>query len=241
VSLTWDDARPSQVDVGVPILNHFGYRGTFYVLPRNMGRRVARWRVAAAQGHEIGNHSLNHPCTGNFTGWQTPETMLENYTLKRMERELLEANRVIGSALGPTPTSYAYCCGQNYVGRGAGLRSYIPVVAKHFEVGQAGYSETYASPERCDLAQVPSIKFDNKTYEELRVTLDAAVERGGWLVLMGHEVGDIRARQTTSATALRRLCAHLRRHPEIWVDAVTAVGRHIRGAVTHPPIPARFR
>jgi peptidoglycan-N-acetylglucosamine deacetylase len=238
VSLTWDDARPSQVDVGVPILNKYGIRGTFYVLPRNMKLRVAKWRAAAAQGHEIGNHSLNHPCTGNFS-WQTPETMLENYSLGRMERELLEANRILGEDLGVSPTSYAYCCGQNFVGRGARLWSYVPLIAKHFVVGQAGYSETYASPERCDLAQVPSIKFDNKTFEELKATVDAAVADGCWLILMGHEVGDTNARQTTSAGALRRLCAHLRTRREIWVDTVTAVGRHIGATVKHPPVRPR--
>ncbi len=153
--------------------------------------------------------------------------MLENYTLGRMERELLEANRLLGAALGVQPTSYAYCCGQSFVGRGRGLRSYVPVVAKHFVVGQAGYSETYASPGYCDLAQVPSIKLDDRSYEELRETLDAAVAAGGWLVLYGHEVGDSRAAQTTSEQTLRKLCAHLNTRPEVWVDAVTAVGRHI--------------
>lgn len=241
VSLTWDDARPSQVDVGIPILDRFGFKGTFYLLPRNMKRQVAKWRAAAARGHEIGNHTLRHPCTGNFIGWQTPGTMLENYTLARMERELLEANRILGAAVGVRPTSFAYCCGQNFVGRGRRLRSYVPLIAKHFVVGQAGYSETYASPERCDLAQVPSIKFDNKTFEELRLTLDAAVTDGCWLILFGHEVGSARGRQTTSAGALRKLCENLKSRPEIWVDTVSAVGRHIGAAVRHPPARTRLR
>ena len=227
LSLTWDDARPSQVEFGVPILNRYGIRGTFYILPRNLGSRVGVWKAAAKRGHEIGNHSLLHPCTGNFVGWQTPETMLENYTLERMEKELLEANRVLEAKLGVRPTSYAYCCGQSFVGRGRSLRSYVPLVARHFEVGQAGYSETYASPERCDLAQVPSIKLDNKTYEELRATLESAVVDGAWLILYGHEVGDIEARQTTSREALWRLCAHLRSRPDIWVDSVTSIGRYV--------------
>ncbi len=240
VSLTWDDARPSQVDVGVPILDRFGIKGTFYVLPRNMGARLSKWRRAAANGHEIGNHSLNHPCTGNFD-WQTQETMLERYTLARMERELRAANRLLRVALGVEPTSYAYCCGQNFVGRGTRLKSYVPLVAKLFTVGQAGFSETYANPLICDLAQVPSIKFDNKAYGELRETLDAAVADGCWLILMGHEVGDVRARQTTSASALRDLCSHFGRRPDIWVDTVTAVGRHVGATVRHPPAKARVR
>jgi peptidoglycan/xylan/chitin deacetylase (PgdA/CDA1 family) len=240
VSLTWDDARPSQVDVGVPILDRFGIKGTFYVLPRNMKARVSKWRRAAGNGHEIGNHSLNHPCTGNFD-WQTRETMLESYTLARMEKELLEANRVLHVALGVEPTSYAYCCGQNFVGRGTHLRSYVPLVAKLFAVGQAGFSETYANPAICDLAQVPSIKFDNKAFGDLRETVDAAAADGSWLILMGHEVGDIRAKQTTSAGALRQLCSYLNRRPDIWVDTVTAVGRHVGATVRHPPSRARSR
>jgi peptidoglycan/xylan/chitin deacetylase (PgdA/CDA1 family) len=194
----------------------------------------------AANGHEIGNHSLNHPCTGNFD-WQTDASMLENYTLARMERELLRANRFLHATLGVRPTSYAYCCGQNFVGRGLRLRSYVPLVARLFAVGQAGFSETYANPNRCDIAQVPSIRFDNKTFEELLETLNSAVADGCWLILMGHEVGDIRSKQTTSASALRRLCSHLRGHPDIWVDTVTAVGRHVGANAKHPPLRARIR
>lgn len=218
--------------MGIPILDRFGIKGTFYVLPRNLKGRIAKWKKAAANGHEIGNHSLNHPCTGNFD-WQTPDSMLENYTLGRMKNELRRANRLLRSALGVSPTSYAYCCGQNFVGRGVHLKSYAPLVAKLFVVGQAGFSETYANPTRCDLAQVPSIKFDNKTFEELMVTLDSALSDGSWLILMGHEVGDIRAKQTTSASALQKLCSCLRRLPEVWVDTVTAVGRYVGANVKH--------
>jgi peptidoglycan/xylan/chitin deacetylase (PgdA/CDA1 family) len=241
MSISWDDARPSQIEVGVPILDRYGIKGTFYTLPRNMTGRLKKWRAAAARGHEIGNHTIKHPCMGNFITWQTPETMLENYTLRRMEKEILEASRVLERAVGVRPTSFAYPCAQTYVGRGVRLRSYIPLVAKHFEVGRSCFSETYASPERCDLAQVPSIDFDNKTFKQLRALVDAAAADGCWLVITGHEVGNGRVKQTTSASALRKLCAYLNSRPEIWVDTVTAVGRHIGATVKHPPIPARLR
>jgi peptidoglycan/xylan/chitin deacetylase (PgdA/CDA1 family) len=241
LSIGWDDARPSAVTTGVPIFDDHGVKATFYVLPRNMTDQVKQWRAAAANGHEMGNHTLKHPCMGNFIGWQTPETMLENYTLQRMEKEILSANDVVDKMLGVRPTSFAYPCAQTYVGRGRTLKSYIPVVAKHFVVGRAGFSETYASPERCDLAQVPSLDSDNKTFEEMKAILDAAVSKGCWLIFTGHEVGDGKVHQTTSASALDKMCRYLKKHPEIWVDTVTAVGLHIRSEVKHPPIPARFR
>jgi len=241
VSLCWDDARPSSVKVGVPILDQYGIKGTYYALPRNMTRELKKWRLAAVNGHEIGNHTIKHPCMGNFISWQTPETMLENYTLDRMERELLEANNVLNATVGVTPTSFAYPCAQTYVGRGTSLMSYIPLVARLFEVGRSGFSETYASPERCDLAQVPSLDFDGKSFDELKAMVDAAVKDGCWLVVTGHEVGDGRVKQTTSAKALGKLCAYLKKRTDIWTYTVTAVGRHIAQTVKHPPIPARLR
>ena len=160
--------------------------------------------------------------------------MLENYTLGRMKGELLRASRLLHSSLGVWPTSYAYCCGQSFVGRGIHLKSYVPLVAKLFVVGQAGFSEAYANPMRCDIAQVPSIKFDNKNFEEILATLESAIADRCWLILMGHEVGDIRTTQTTSASVLKRLCSYLKGRPEIWVDTVSAVGRYVAANVTHP-------
>ena len=52
LSLSWDDARPSAVEAGVPILDQFGIKGTFYVLPRNMKRQLKKWRAAAANGFD---------------------------------------------------------------------------------------------------------------------------------------------------------------------------------------------
>ena len=69
---------------------------------------------------------------------------------------------------------------------------------------RSGFSEMYASPERCDLAQVPSLNFDGQSFEQLRTTVDAAMEDKCWLVLTGHEVGDGRVKQTVSAKALEK-------------------------------------
>jgi peptidoglycan-N-acetylglucosamine deacetylase len=66
VSLSFDDARPSQVDVGLPILDRNGVKATFFLVPSNAGARQQGWKQAVANGHEIGSHSLDHPCTGNF-------------------------------------------------------------------------------------------------------------------------------------------------------------------------------
>jgi peptidoglycan/xylan/chitin deacetylase (PgdA/CDA1 family) len=67
VSLSFDDARLSQVDNGLALFKKEGVKVTFFVQPSGVEKRLAGWKQAVADGHEIGNHSLTHPCTGNYT------------------------------------------------------------------------------------------------------------------------------------------------------------------------------
>src|SRR6185503_15300925 len=66
LSLSFDDARTSQVDVGLALLDSLGAKVTFYLVPSAVESRLEGWKRAAAAGHEIANHSLTHPCSGNF-------------------------------------------------------------------------------------------------------------------------------------------------------------------------------
>src|SRR5215468_4684453 len=97
VSLSFDDARVSQIEQGMPVLESFGLRGTFYVCIPEITTSRDAWRTAAARGHEIGNHTVNHPCTGNFV-WC--KAHLEDYTLAMMEADLTGAQTAIHQALG---------------------------------------------------------------------------------------------------------------------------------------------
>ena len=66
VSLTFDDARATQLDRARPILDAHGVKATFYVSVGNLEQRLDDWRETLAGGHEIANHSMSHPCSGNF-------------------------------------------------------------------------------------------------------------------------------------------------------------------------------
>jgi peptidoglycan/xylan/chitin deacetylase (PgdA/CDA1 family) len=139
LSLSFDDARLSQPDIGIPLLDKYGVKATFYLSPGSMLERLDAWKNAVANGHDIGNHSVVHPCTGNFD-WSRDKA-LEDYTLQMMDSELDSANRLIKKMLGVQAVSFAYPCGQTFVGRGANARSYIPVVAAMFETGRLWLSE----------------------------------------------------------------------------------------------------
>ncbi len=62
VSLTFDDGAQSQLDRAIPILNEHNLKATFYLNPRGDWKtRLASWREVALAGHEVGNHTVNHP------------------------------------------------------------------------------------------------------------------------------------------------------------------------------------
>lgn len=202
VSLTFDDARASQVDVGVPLFERIGGKVTFYVNPGAVERRLDGWKKAVAGGHEIANHSLNHPCSGNFPFAR--QKALEEYTLEKMRHEIVEGARQIKQLLGVEPKNFAYPCGQTFVGRGRELKSYVPLVAELHQSGRLWLSEGPTDPAFADMAQLNGIETDGKEFDDLKSILENAKKTGKWVVFAGHEIGD-KGRQTTRVATLEKL------------------------------------
>ncbi len=225
ISLTFDDARFSQIDCGLPILDEYNAKATFYVSIQPLEERLDAWKRAAANGHEIGNHSLTHPCSGNFPF--IGKRALENYTLDIMRNELEESNNIIERLLGIRPVSYAYPCGQKFVGRGRNLKSYVPVVAEEFLAGRGWMDEWSNDPTFCDMAQLMAMELDGKDFEQVKQLIDRTTANGGWLVFCGHDIGE-GGRQTTLSSTLKALCEYAQDPANgLWLDTVEAVARYI--------------
>ena len=226
VSLTFDDARLSQVDRGLAILDRHGVKATFYVSLVTLEQRLDEWRAAVANGHELGNHTLTHPCSGNFE-FVRPDHMLEDFTLARMERDMLDANDAIHAQVGVRPRTFAYPCGQTFIGRGAQQQSYVPLVAKHFLIGRGGFDEAPNDPYYCDPAMITGLELDGADWDYARQLIELAAAQGRWLVLFGHEVGQA-GHQIVDGGTLDQLCQYCS-DPDngIWIDTVATIGRHV--------------
>jgi peptidoglycan/xylan/chitin deacetylase (PgdA/CDA1 family) len=226
VSLSFDDARLSQVDAGAALLDEYGIKATFYVGPSGLKQRLEGWKKIAENGHEIGNHSLNHPCTGNFA-WSRQKA-LENYTIDEMRIELIEANKQIEELLGVKPVVFAYPCGQTFIGRGKSTKSYVPLVAELFLTGRGWLDEGPNDPTFCDFAQLTGMEMDGKNFNEILSFLENAKKTGGWLVLAGHEMGGIGS-QTTRLAMLRNLFEYAKDPANgIWITTVGTAAKYIQ-------------
>jgi peptidoglycan-N-acetylglucosamine deacetylase len=229
LSLTFDDSRPSQIEKGVPLFDRFGVHATFYVMPAVVTQRQDAWRRAVASGHEAGGHTLTHPCTCNF-GFSGPRaTILEEMTLGQMEAEVTESNAQIEQLVGVRPVSFAYPCGQKFVGRGERLQSYVPLIARHYLTGRGWRDEYFNAPDRCDLVQLAGVEFDGLDFEQVRPQIATAAQSGNWLVLAGHDIGTDPRQQVTKVSTLEAICAYGREPANgIWIDTVGVIGAYIR-------------
>jgi peptidoglycan/xylan/chitin deacetylase (PgdA/CDA1 family) len=232
LSLTFDDARASQIDVVMPLLKKHDVKATFFIVPSFVEQRLNGWKKAVAEGQEIGNHSMSHPCTVNYQ-WSIANA-LEDYSLERMRTDLLDADKWIKEQLGTTVNIFAYPCGQTFVGRGQQTQSYVPLIADMFAAGRTfdPHSEpliaTSFDPFHSDLSQVIGIEMDTKDLEQLLPLLKQAAKTHTWVVLVGHEVGPSGV-QVTRPAMLEKLIRYAQAPQNaVWLAPFGEVAKYVR-------------
>lgn len=246
ISLTFDDGWPDQSTLGAEIFERYGARATFYVQPealRGTGWRdwlrdrvglgtTDLWRDMVAAGHEIGSHTINHPCSERFT-WVDPKNAAENYTSARMERELRDTRLEIRALLNVDPVSFAYPCGHTTIGRDA--QSYIPLVAATYQSARAWFylHEQDAGwagndPMAANLFKIRAISMDDLSFDQLLPAIERARDRGNWIVLGGHDIGDAGALTTRRETLEEIIRYSQNPKNALWLAPVSDVVNHIR-------------
>lgn len=225
LSFTFDDAYYSQIDSGVPLFDKYGIKATFYVSVWRLAQRQEAWGKAISQGHEIGNHTYNHPCSGNYdfiTG-----NALEDYSIPMMKFELYAANEYIKEMLGVYPVSFAYPCGETFTGKGINTQSYVPFISVMFESGRL-YEGGMANPVICDMAQLPAEKLDGRSFNEIIELIETAKSKGSWLILVGHEIGE-GENETSSLSTIEAICNYsIDPSSGIWVDNIHNIASYVR-------------
>ena len=200
VSLTFDDALPSQLKKAIPMMDERGLRGTFYVSLRGEDWRKAMepWRAVHDAGHEIGNHSLSHTCSLGFQD-DPGGHGLERMTLADIEADVMAAE---------------------------GRLAELPVIAKHFVAGR-GIGEVPNHSLTCDLHCLWSWDVSRMTGANLVGLAEQCASRGRWGLLVFHGIDS--GHLPVSSVDFVELCAHLERHSNrIWTAPVAEVADWVR-------------
>jgi peptidoglycan/xylan/chitin deacetylase (PgdA/CDA1 family) len=118
VSVNFDDGDWSQVTNAVPLLNARNLKATFFLTSSGQQVPWDQWRQVAAQGHEIGSHTVNHPD-------------LTSLTDSELRYELSESQRVINQNIpSQLCISFAYPGNVN--------NSHVQAVASEYYIAARG-------------------------------------------------------------------------------------------------------
>jgi peptidoglycan/xylan/chitin deacetylase (PgdA/CDA1 family) len=193
VALTYDDGLDVHLDHVVPDLEAAHLRGTFYVpgYSESLSKRMEEWRAVARSGHELGNHTLFHPCLrradGRERAFVVPERDLGNYTVRRIADEIRVMNALLLAVDGLNARTLAYTCGDEI----AGGVSYVDAIRPLFRAARA-YKDGYralADPRTLDLHRVPSWALKDNTATEMTAWVEEAMPSGALAVFTFHGVG----------------------------------------------------
>ena len=227
VSLSYDDALPSQLDNALPALNALGLKATFYLTLANdaVAQRLPEWRRAAAQGHELGNHSLFHPCSKSAPGrdWVAPYRDLDSTSVEAMRQEVILANTFLQAIDGQTERTYTAPC----VDLLAAGKPYLPAIQTAF-VGiksrAGGVAPDMATFNRYDVGTAMP---DGLNGEQLIAVVQQAAAQGTLASITFHGIGGDYL--SVSKEAHEALLKHLATRRDVyWVDSFVNITRHVR-------------
>ncbi|NBB63774.1 polysaccharide deacetylase family protein [Pseudomonas sp. ODNR1LW] len=210
VVLTYDDALPSQLAIAVPALDAAGLKGVFF-LSNLEPESVEAWRAVAANGHELANHTLFHPCLAS-TYPADPRNTLDAYTPQSLLQEIAQANTLLTAIDGKMRHGYAMTCGQTE----AGGQDYIEPLRQSGLVTYARGVSASADDLRRDISSldrmhVPARGFpEGATGRDLIAFAEEALAGGGMAVFLFHGVGGdhLAVSEAAHAELLGWLAAH---------------------------------
>ena len=231
VVLTYDDAIDQHLDNAIPVLDSLGFKATFYLtaFSNSMQTRLNDWKKLATNGHELGNHTLYHPCIGGRgREWVKPEYDMNNYTVRRMIDETRMTNLFLHALDGKTKRTFAFTCGDMKIGDS----SFINAMKNDFVAARAVRNEMHKINE-VDLYNVDCYMVNNHSFEQMREWVDKAVQTNSLLVILFHGVGGGNALDV-SLPAHRDFLKYIKQNEkDIWVAPMLDVAEYVKKLQTN--------
>jgi peptidoglycan/xylan/chitin deacetylase (PgdA/CDA1 family) len=201
VSFTFDDVPASAFRHGLPILERFGVKGTFYVAAGTCGSRDDHWdlmtyeevRAMHRRGHEIGCHTYSH-------------VNVQSLSARGLDEECRRNGEALRAICGDViVANFAFPFGDVGIARKLQLQ-------RHFISCRGTYQGVNSG--RIDLGLLKVIELYDRTLseEKLARVLDETVRRNGWLIFYTHDVRSSPSPYGCSPARLRAVVEATRRY-----------------------------
>ena len=208
LSYTFDDGLRDHYTLAAPMLEEFGFHGTFFIIGKVVadtdeqaagkkpgahgGISWGQVKDLATRGHEIGNHSWSH-------------RQLIKCTPEELADEIDHNRTVLTEKLGQPPLTFAYPGnGSNEQVRVAVLKDHVAARDRQFEIGQT-----------------------TLTAADANAWADDNVAKGGWGIAMIHAIS-AGYHALSSPEVLRQHFAYVKsQESKLWVDTFANVARYV--------------
>ena len=226
VSLAYDDALDSQLDIAVPALNRHGLKASFYLTlgSDTVRRRMAAWRRVAAQGHELGNHTLFHQCSRSAPdrSWVNADNDLDAIGAAQLVAQVRLGNTLLQAMDGRKERTFAAPCGDLTA---SGV-PYLQALKGDFVAMKSAFGGVVPDMQALDPYAVGVEVASNVTGVELIALVQRAAAAGTMVNITFHGVGaDYLA---VSLEAHEELLRYLANHRDIyWTDTFIHIMQYV--------------
>ena len=213
VSVTFDDGYLSQPTIGKDLLSTRNLKGTFFLITDWLNWSEVTWELwqsVAAEGHEIGSHSVSHPY---LTG--LPELQLR--------QELSQSQAVINLHI---PSQFCLSFAYPYGDSNDLVRA---VTSEYYIAGRdvGGWPEglnfypggRYSSINFYD---IKSITLDGRTLGQIENIVGSTIQNNAWFVCIIHDLNNSEKIQLLSQFLDGLLVK------DVWVDSFGTIVRYMR-------------
>ena len=227
VVLTYDDGLNIDLTNVIPALDSFGLKGTFYISDyfNGLNKQIDSWRSAAAEGHELGNHTIWHPCDGSLPGrsFVTADYDLHNYSIRRMDNEILSMNNILKAIDCKSKRTFAYPCGDMKIHDSL----YLDPIKNDF-VAARGVKAEMLPIDKVDLYNVGCYTMNGQSGDEMIALVKKAMASRTLLVFLFHGVGGEHS-LNVSLEAHSQLLHFLKQNQkDIWIAPMIDVAEYIK-------------
>lgn len=195
VSINFDDGYESAYEIGLPIVEHAGFKTTQFIITKLVGTPgyVTTGQILAMQnsGHEIGDHTRTHP---NLTA----------LTPARQKDEIVGAQKDLIS-IGVAPTSFAFPFGAHNDSTQSILADAGFSAAR---TTNKGVNDENSDPLllNCWVIAPEGVTTD---INQITQAIDDAQANGKWLILLFHRVDETGNPISVPHTLLQKTVDHL--------------------------------
>jgi peptidoglycan/xylan/chitin deacetylase (PgdA/CDA1 family) len=171
VSLTFDDGWQSQYTNGLPILNSYNVKGTFFLVSGFLNTpnylTTAQAKAIEQAGNEIGSHTVNHPD-------------LTTLSAAQLTYQLAQSKQTLESLFGPI---------RNFASPYGAYNDQVIAAIKHYYNSHRSTDAGYNSKDNFDIYNIRTqTVLSTTTVQEIDSWIAQAQHDKTWLVLLIHEV-----------------------------------------------------